>query len=121
MGEETLAYPQLFFDIFPEAAKRSESYAYFADVKKYEKHLGDLSYFLENTPGILIGSPDYFIKQIRRLQDIGYDEVILRIDGQSVSHEQILRSIQLIGEHVIPEFNNPTCMVRRGLFVGGVP
>ena len=120
-GEEGLAFAKLLLDAFPEAAKRSKSYAYFADVLKYEKHVGDLDYFLENTPAMLIGSPDFFIKQIRRLQDMGYDEIILRIDGQSVSHEQIMRSIQLIGEHVIPEFNSPDSIVRRSLFVGGVP
>ena len=120
-GEEGLAFARLIFETFPEAAKRSASYAYFDDVRKYEKYLGDLDYFLENTPGMMIGSPDCFIKQIRRLQDLGYDEVILRIDGGSMSHEVLMRGIQLIGEHVIPEFNNPTCMVRKGLFAGGVP
>lgn len=120
-GKEALGFAQLLYEHWPAAAKRAESYAYFDEVRKYEKYLGDLDYFLENTPGMMIGSPDYFIRTIKRLQGLGFEEIILRIDAQTIPHEALMRSIRLVGEHVIPEFNNPGCMVHKGLFVGGVP
>lgn len=119
--QEALAFAKLLVDLYPSMAAGAKDYAYFADVLKYRDHLDDLDFFLETTPGLMVGSPEFFIRQIRRLQDLGYDEVILRIDGSTMSHEQLMRAIKLIGEAVIPEFNNPTNIVRYGLMEGGVP
>jgi hypothetical protein len=41
---------------------------------------------------------------------MGVDEVILLID--SVGHEKIMKSIDLIGRYVIPEFKSPQSIVR---------
>lgn len=120
-GQEALDFARLLVQLYPAMAKGSKDYAYFADVLEYEKHLDDLDYFLEHTPGMMVGSPDFFIRQIGRLQDLGYDEVILRVDGSSMTHEQLMRGIKLFGEAVIPEFNNPTNIVRHSLMEGGVP
>jgi len=48
-----------------------------------------------------IGSPESFVERAKKLQAMGYDEFILRIDG--LGHEQRMRAIELIGKHVIPE------------------
>ena len=36
---------------------------------------------MEATPSILLGTPDDFIERVRRLQEMGIDEVIWRIEG----------------------------------------
>jgi len=120
-GREALAFAKLLVKHWPKAAKRSESYAYFADVLKFEDRVNDLDYFLENTPGMMVGSPDHFIERIERLEKLGYDEVIMRIDGASMGHERLMRAVQLIGENVIPHFNNPGNVVHKILYEGGVP
>jgi hypothetical protein len=52
---------------------------------------------MAETPSALIGSPADFIE---RLEAMGIDEVLLRIDG--VPHDEIMKSIHLIGTEVIP-------------------
>ena len=50
------------------------------------------------------GDPDVFIVRIKRYQELGADEVILRLDG---TREQIMCSIELIGKYVIPTLIRP--------------
>ena len=40
------------------------------------------------------------------LESLGYDEVILRVDGD-MTHRQIMEALDLIGAHVIPSFKSP--------------
>ncbi len=120
-GREALGFAKTLVKHFPVTAARSESYKYFNDVLKFEDRLNDIDYFLETTPCLMVGSPDFFIKQIERVRDMGFDEIILRIDGGNMGHERLMRSIQLIGENVIPHFNNPQNVVRKILYEGGVP
>ena len=51
----------------------------------------------------MVGSPDDYIDRLRDLEARGVDEVLLRIDG--MEHEDIMNSIRLIGEEVIPVFS----------------
>jgi hypothetical protein len=48
----------------------------------------------------MIGTPDDFVQRLRRLEEMGVDEVLMRVDG--VPHEDIARSLELIGREVIP-------------------
>ena len=48
----------------------------------------------------MIGTPEYFVERLARLEEMGVDEVLMRIDG--VAHEDIIRSFELIGREVIP-------------------
>ena len=54
---------------------------------------------------LIIGSPDEFVKAIRKYQELGADEVWFRID--SLPHEMLMRSIELIGRYVLPQFREP--------------
>lgn len=118
-GPGALEFAQALQVLYAPMAKKSADYAYFDDVKQFADKVHDLDYFLETTPSMMVGSPDFFIKQIRRLQNLGYDEVILRVDG-FMSHEKLMKSLRLIGEHVIPTFRNPTNIVQHA-FSGGAP
>jgi alkanesulfonate monooxygenase SsuD/methylene tetrahydromethanopterin reductase-like flavin-dependent oxidoreductase (luciferase family) len=91
-------------------AKRSPDYGYMGKMADLEKHVGDLDFIKENSPTGLIGTPDDFIERIQKLEKMGVDEVILLID--SVGHEKIMKSIDLIGRYVIPEFKSPQSIFR---------
>jgi alkanesulfonate monooxygenase SsuD/methylene tetrahydromethanopterin reductase-like flavin-dependent oxidoreductase (luciferase family) len=61
-------------------------------------------FLLNDTPSILIGTPDHFIKRLRLLEEMGIDEVQMRVEG--VPHKDIMRTLELIGKEVIPVFHN---------------
>lgn len=120
-GPIALEFVNLIIKVFPSMARRAKSYDYMRWFEQLEPYKDDIDYFLETTPGMLVGTPDYFVSQIRRLQELGYDEVILRIDG-AMKHEELMRAIKLIGQYVIPEFKSPRNIVRSGIFPsGGIP
>jgi len=118
-GPGALEFAQALQVLYAPMAKKSKDYAYFGDVTKFAEKVTDLDYFLETTPSMMVGSPEFFIKQIRRLQELGYHEVILRVDG-FMTHEKLMNSLRLIGEYVIPEFRSPSNIVRHA-FSGGAP
>jgi alkanesulfonate monooxygenase SsuD/methylene tetrahydromethanopterin reductase-like flavin-dependent oxidoreductase (luciferase family) len=68
-------------------------------------HKDDLDFLLTETPSVMIGTPDDFIKRLRDLERRGVDEVLLRVDG--VPHAEIMRSLELIGASVIPAVRRP--------------
>jgi hypothetical protein len=59
-----------------------------------------MEFLMRHTPAVMVGTPDDFIAEFRDLDARGVDEVLLRIDG--FGHENHMRTLQLIGEHVIP-------------------
>jgi alkanesulfonate monooxygenase SsuD/methylene tetrahydromethanopterin reductase-like flavin-dependent oxidoreductase (luciferase family) len=94
-------------------ARSSADYGYF---KKIAEDLADirerrdLDGLIDRSPTILLGTPDQLIEKIRRLEKMGYEEVVLRIDA--VGHENVMESLRLMGRYVIPEFKRPTSVIR---------
>lgn len=81
-------------------------YDYLKPLKeKLEAHVTDIDYLQEISPSMCIGDPDFCIQRIKRFQEMGADEVILRIDA--MGHRTNLRSIEMFGKYVIPAFRNP--------------
>lgn len=58
----------------------------------------------------MVGTPDDFVARLRRLEEMGVDEVLMRVDG--VAHDDIMRSLELIGAEVIPAVD-PSAVVAR--------
>jgi alkanesulfonate monooxygenase SsuD/methylene tetrahydromethanopterin reductase-like flavin-dependent oxidoreductase (luciferase family) len=79
---------------------KNPGYTYLDTLEQLIEHQEDLDWLCEYTPSVMIGTPDDFIERIRRLEMMGIDEVLLRIDG--VGHENIKKSLELIGHEVIP-------------------
>ena len=73
--------------------------------------LGDLDFLCESTPSVMIGTPDDFVQRLRRLEEMGVDEVLMRVDG--VAHTDICRSLELIGHEVIPLVDPSAAAVAR--------
>jgi alkanesulfonate monooxygenase SsuD/methylene tetrahydromethanopterin reductase-like flavin-dependent oxidoreductase (luciferase family) len=88
--------------LFGSLATTSPDYAYMSRIEKVREHSRDLEYLLAHAPYLQIGTPDTLTERFKRLEAMGIDEMVLRIDG--TSHEHARRAIELIGREVIPRF-----------------
>jgi alkanesulfonate monooxygenase SsuD/methylene tetrahydromethanopterin reductase-like flavin-dependent oxidoreductase (luciferase family) len=96
-----MGYYQFLVDIYVPLGKQS-SYEYLDDkLQRLVDHRDDFDYLLTETPSIMIGTPADFIERIERLEAMGVDEILMRIDG--VAHADIMKSFELIGREVIPK------------------
>ncbi len=99
-----MAYFKFILDLYVPLSKKP-GYTYLDTLEKLIEHQDDLDWLCEYTPSVMIGTPQDFIDRIKRLEAMGVDEVLLRIDG--LGHDNIKRSLELIGHEVIP-FVNPS-------------
>jgi alkanesulfonate monooxygenase SsuD/methylene tetrahydromethanopterin reductase-like flavin-dependent oxidoreductase (luciferase family) len=53
--------------------------------------------------GMIIGDPDHAIEQIQRWESAGVDQLIFGTGAGS--HEDLLETIRLMGQYVIPKFH----------------
>jgi len=53
---------------------------------------------------ILIGDPDQLIRKMEHYEEIGVDQLICYMQFGGLKHEHVMKSIELIGKHVIPHF-----------------
>jgi alkanesulfonate monooxygenase SsuD/methylene tetrahydromethanopterin reductase-like flavin-dependent oxidoreductase (luciferase family) len=53
---------------------------------------------------ILCGTPDDLVQQIRRFEEVGATQMLMGISIGDITHEEVLRSIDMIGQEVIPQF-----------------
>lgn len=61
------------------------------------------------------GNPDSCARVVQRWADIGLDHMVFMMQAGNTSHDEVMRSLELIGEKVIPRF----CDAPRGLAVAG--
>ena len=52
------------------------------------------------------GNPDTVCRQVEKWAAIGLDQMIFMFQAGHTTHEQVLRSIELVGEQVIPRFRD---------------
>jgi alkanesulfonate monooxygenase SsuD/methylene tetrahydromethanopterin reductase-like flavin-dependent oxidoreductase (luciferase family) len=95
-----LGYFDFILDLYTPLGQKA-GYQYLDDpMQRLQEHRGDLEFLLSQTPSVMIGTPEDYIERLRVLEGLGVDEVLLRIDG--IPHEDIMRSLELIGTEVIP-------------------
>jgi alkanesulfonate monooxygenase SsuD/methylene tetrahydromethanopterin reductase-like flavin-dependent oxidoreductase (luciferase family) len=92
-------YFDFILDLYVPLAD-NPGYEYLDRIKALIEHRDDMEWLCDNSPSVMIGAPDDFIRRIKQLEALGMDELLLRIDG--VGHEQVMRSLELIGHEVIP-------------------
>jgi alkanesulfonate monooxygenase SsuD/methylene tetrahydromethanopterin reductase-like flavin-dependent oxidoreductase (luciferase family) len=85
---------------FHGLATATSDYAALGPMREVVDRREDLEFLIDRSPYVSIGDPDFFIERCHKLEDLGYDEFILRVDG--VGHDKNLQTIELIGKHVIP-------------------
>lgn len=97
-GHEVLDYFKMSIEVYrPMVNQPSFSHL---DIAGLLGRTDDLDWLVENTSGVMLGDPDYFVRRAEKLAAMGVDEIVLRIDG--IPHEDIMESIELIGREVIP-------------------
>ncbi len=94
-----MGYFRFILDLYIPLGKQP-GYTYLDTLEELIAHQDDLDWLCEYTPSVMIGTPEDFVERLRRVEQMGIDEVLLRIDG--VGHENIKRSLELIGHEVIP-------------------
>jgi alkanesulfonate monooxygenase SsuD/methylene tetrahydromethanopterin reductase-like flavin-dependent oxidoreductase (luciferase family) len=85
---------------FTRLSKESPDYVYMAELQKILEQEDSLERIIERSPYVSIGTPDFFVERGKRLQELGYNEWLLNMDG--MRHDEIMKSIELVGKHVIP-------------------
>lgn len=97
---------KLSVDAYEKLSTLSKDYAYMKDIADIVTAKGDdVDYMLNESASLVIGSPDDFIAQVRRYEALGVDEIWFRID--SLPHDLLMQSIEMIGRYVIPLFKEP--------------
>lgn len=110
-----LGFMKFLVAFFGSTSEKSADYAYLNDWKKLiAGHEDDLEWMNDHLPQVLNGTPDHIIEQVKRVEKMGIDEVIFRIDGNG--HRQIMESLEYFGKYVIPEFRNPDDVVRQSTY-----
>jgi alkanesulfonate monooxygenase SsuD/methylene tetrahydromethanopterin reductase-like flavin-dependent oxidoreductase (luciferase family) len=98
-------YEQLLRLTAPVLEKGGESYRY------YREELGTLRALTGGAPSlealeaagmVVAGDPEHAVEQIRRLTDHGIDHLLCAVQAGGVPHADVMRSIELMGERVIP-------------------
>lgn len=97
------AWIELVLDSLYKPLKSEKDYEYFEEMERVEKHRDDLDTLTRMGPTLMAGDPDDFVEAIKKLEARGVDEVILAFDG--ISHAHNLKAIELVGNHVLPEFH----------------
>ncbi|MBM3679363.1 MAG: LLM class flavin-dependent oxidoreductase, partial [Actinobacteria bacterium] len=100
----------LFIDInigpggrYEQLAPTSPDYAYLGNIREMQEHMLDLEHIMEKTPYVMIGTPDFLIEKFKRLETLGYTEIGCGIEG--MTHEAHMRTIEMLGRHVLPAFD----------------
>lgn len=98
-SETILGYFKFILDLYRPLAQ-NPTYEYMGKIVDLIAHENDVEYLIEHSPSVLVGDPETIIQRLKRLESMGVDEVLLRIDG--FGHQRNMQAIELIGRHVIP-------------------
>jgi alkanesulfonate monooxygenase SsuD/methylene tetrahydromethanopterin reductase-like flavin-dependent oxidoreductase (luciferase family) len=77
-----------------------DSYAYLKGGAFDERKM-NFDYLLESD-AIIVGDPDTCVQKIKKYRQAGLDQLLLMTQMYNIPHEQIMQSIRLFGEYVIP-------------------
>jgi len=54
---------------------------------------------------VIAGDPDEIVERAKQYEAAGVDQLLCLLDPHDIPQENILQTIELVGEHVIPEFS----------------
>lgn len=104
-------YEQLLRLTAPVLERGGESYRYYREELATLRELTGGAPSLEalDAAGMVIaGSPDYAIERFQKLAATGLDHVLCAVQAGGVPHADALRTIELMGERVIPALRDTT-------------
>jgi alkanesulfonate monooxygenase SsuD/methylene tetrahydromethanopterin reductase-like flavin-dependent oxidoreductase (luciferase family) len=106
-------YPSHAGKLFGEAARWMSAMREGGDLGTYAymeaaKELGSFDVpfdYLRESGAAVVGDPDRCIEIAQRYQAAGCDLLLCLLNPYDIPHEATMRSIELLGKHVIPEFD----------------
>ncbi|MGH7268695.1 MAG: LLM class flavin-dependent oxidoreductase [Candidatus Rokuibacteriota bacterium] len=96
----TASFVNLVIWLFSRLGASSPDYEYLGQIRRIEERRDDLDFVVESAPYFMIGTPDYLVERLHRLEALGFTEALLRIDG--MGHDVNMRSIEAFGTKVMP-------------------
>jgi alkanesulfonate monooxygenase SsuD/methylene tetrahydromethanopterin reductase-like flavin-dependent oxidoreductase (luciferase family) len=84
------------------------NYGYAGEARKGEQaglfdHI-NMDYLYDTGAGV-VGDPDRVIEICKRYEAVGCELLFCLLNPYNIPHEQVMHSIELLGRHVIPEFD----------------
>ena len=83
------------------------TYSYAADLKSVADD-GSLDLltleYLQDSGACVLGTPDECIETCKRYEAAGVDQLLCLVNPYKIPHESVMQTIEMMGEHVIPEF-----------------
>jgi alkanesulfonate monooxygenase SsuD/methylene tetrahydromethanopterin reductase-like flavin-dependent oxidoreductase (luciferase family) len=61
--------------------------------------------YLRESGAAVVGDPDRCVELAERYQASGCDLLLCLVNPYKIPHEKVMRSIELLGERVIPQFD----------------
>ena len=91
-----------------EAKNKDESYKYLNTASKFDPKqiTGDYYGFLKGDDLIAVGGASEALRIARRYRELGADQVLFFLQYGAIPHAQIMRSIEILGEKVLPEIQS---------------
>lgn len=91
-----------------ETKQELGTYQYASEPLKHQRE-GALDYltfdYVHSTGAGVVGDPDECIETCKRYEAAGCDLLLCLLNPYNIPHDKVMQSIELIGKHVIPEFD----------------
>jgi alkanesulfonate monooxygenase SsuD/methylene tetrahydromethanopterin reductase-like flavin-dependent oxidoreductase (luciferase family) len=112
-GDAAVWYMECAMEFFASVAGKKDYEAYTkilgevgAEFEQLAERHGNKVDALAELSVICVGDPDDAVRTAERFEAQGADQLIMLHQMGRIPHEDVMRSIQLTGEHVIPRFHD---------------
>ncbi|ROO60118.1 alkanesulfonate monooxygenase SsuD/methylene tetrahydromethanopterin reductase-like flavin-dependent oxidoreductase (luciferase family) [Micromonospora sp. Llam0] len=61
--------------------------------------------YLVDNDAVIVGNPDQCVEMAKRYEAVGTDLLLCLVQPYNIPHEKVMKSIELLGKHVLPEFS----------------
>ncbi|MBM3671830.1 MAG: LLM class flavin-dependent oxidoreductase [Actinobacteria bacterium] len=90
-----------------EQSQELGTYQYTGDALKMSREglMGNLTFdYIRDAGAGVVGDPDECIETCKRYEAAGCDLLLCLVNPYNIPHDKVMKSIELLGKHVIPEF-----------------
>ena len=63
---------------------------------------------------VIAGDPDSCIEALKKHEATGIDQMMIMMQTETIPHEKVMKSIELFGKYVIPEFKKSEAAAANG-------
>lgn len=98
--KNTTDFMKVIIGWMTKLGETAQGYEYMSRIEELREKADDINFLIDSGPYIMAGNPDDILHKMRRLYDMGVDDVIFRIDG--MGHENHKDTIEMFGKYIIP-------------------